>query len=71
MFLAGYSEKSKRGYKVEVIIRDNNWSKIDTLKTDSNNFYKILKILEKKYDIKLRPTTKQKQVEWLSEIKLQ
>jgi len=55
------------GLKFEIIIRDENWRKIEVLKSDYKNFYKIVYILFKKYDlIFFKPNEKEdKDLDWL------
>lgn len=55
------------GLKFEIIIRDENWRKIEVLKSDYKNFHKIAYILFKKYDLSFfKPNEKEdKDLDWL------
>ena len=44
-----------KGLNVEVIIRDESMSKVDTFKCRADEFHKIAHILYKKYGIRYKP----------------
>ena len=55
----------ENGYIIEVVIYDNTYRKIGYYKTDENNFYKILKMIYKKFGIvTIKPKTN-KELSWL------
>jgi hypothetical protein len=50
--MAGKNFAYTRGsFKIEIIIRDSNWSKIDTFKFDAKEFWKFASIIKRKYGI--------------------
>jgi len=46
---------TRRGVLVEVIVRDESNRKLDTMRSDGRNFYKVARILYKKYGVRFKP----------------
>lgn len=64
-------EYSRRnGVKIEVVIKDQNWQKIDTFKCEAKNFNKIYHMILKKYGIKVKPETPDPAIDWMNEVPL-
>lgn len=55
---------NRGGEIIEIIIRDSSGAKIDTFKCSINDFPKIIKIIERKYGIKVYPK-KDRDIDWL------
>jgi hypothetical protein len=60
---------NERGLNVEVVIRDESMSKIESFKCKADDFHKIAHILYKKYGIRYKPEidgffNKPKDLQW-------
>jgi len=62
--MSGWIPQGYRGEIIEVIIRDSTGAKINSFKSDINNFYKLLNLLSKKYGVKIKPN-KEKDLDWI------
>lgn len=68
-------EYNRGGLNVEVVIRDESMSKIETLKCKASEFHKIAHILYKKYGIRYKPEVeyfginKPRDLEWTNQNK--
>lgn len=50
-----FLEYNRTGIKIEVIIRDEDWGKLDSFKCDAKNWNKIASILKRKYGLSFSP----------------
>lgn len=52
----------REGIKIEVIIRDENYRKLDSFRCDIGSFHKIIGLLKKKYGLTFK---QKKEIDWL------
>ena len=57
----------REGIKIEIIIRDENWKKLDSFKCNVDNFSKVFSLLNKKYGLDFKPKRK---VDWVSKVEI-
>lgn len=62
--MTNFEYRRQGGLNVEVIIRDESMSKIEVLRCNAKDFYKIARILYKKYGIRYKPEVTDKDLEW-------
>lgn len=53
----------KKGVKFEIVVRDENWAKLDTYKCDTRGFSKVIHLLERKYG--LEKGKNDRDIDWL------
>jgi len=51
------NKMTSQGIKIEITIRDEDWSKIDSFKCDSRSFHKIVSVIKQKYGLDSRRRT--------------
>jgi len=50
----------REGIKIEIIVRDENWRKLDSFKCGVGDFPKVIATLRKKYGLEIK-----RKVDWL------